>query len=94
MGRKKPKYTPEPRLLSQFQVATLLGCSEDTLRSRLDVLEKSGFPRYDDLLRGWDGHAINLWMDSRSGINVVTQEIPNASFDRNALTEAINGRTS
>lgn len=60
---------PDPRILSsQKHVAALLGKPEVWFRKNRLKLEESGFPRFDDLLEGWDIDAINLWVDQRSCI--------------------------
>ena len=68
MSRSRPKYTPEPRIWTAFQVATRLGKSETWFRGNLKKLRDEGFPEYDLLLQGWDADAVEAWMDRRSGL--------------------------
>lgn len=68
MTPPRPKFTPEPRILNEFQVACRLGWAQSTFRDRKAALEKKGFPRRDRLLGGWDLAAIEQWLDRRSGV--------------------------
>lgn len=68
MARAKPAYTPNPRMLNIYQLAARLGMSESTFARKLPILEAKGFPRRNDLIGGWDGDAIELWLDVQSGI--------------------------
>ncbi len=68
MSRRRPNYVPPPRILSAYQVACRLGKSESWFRDNLPTLAAEGFPSPDALLGGWDVDAIELWLDSRSGI--------------------------
>lgn len=68
MTRPKPKFTPEPRFLSAFQVACLLGWSESTFAQRLPHMRKEmGFPPKDDFFGGYDVHEVNRWIDRQLG---------------------------
>ena len=68
MTRRKPPYIPEPRIWTRYQVAARLGKSETWFRRHREYLEHLGFPRRDEDLEGWDGDAINHWIDSKSGL--------------------------
>ncbi len=68
MSRRRPKYVPPPRILTAYQVACRLGKSESWFRDNLAKLVSEGFPRKDDILNGWDSHAIEHWLDNRGGI--------------------------
>ncbi len=68
MSRRRPNYVPPPRILSAYQVACRLGKSESWFRDNLAKLVSEGFPRKDDILNGWDSHAIEQWLDTRGGI--------------------------
>lgn len=68
MTPPRPKFTPEPRILNEFQVACRLGWATSTFRDRKEGLESKGFPRRDRLLGGWDVAAIEQWLDRRSGV--------------------------
>lgn len=69
MARCKPAFIPQPRILtSPHQVAALLGRGEEWFRIRRPKLEAAGFPRFDTLLGGWDGAAIDVWLDRRAGL--------------------------
>lgn len=68
MARAKPTFIPAPRAWTTYQVAARLNVSEHTFRKRRPELEAVGFPRFDDVLKGWDSEAIEHWMDHRSGI--------------------------
>lgn len=70
MTRKRPEFTPTPRIWGVFDVATRLGHSESWFSGKRSELESKGFPPYDDFLGGWDADAIDLWLDQRSGLNV------------------------
>lgn len=72
MARRKPSYTPQPRILtSPHQVAALLGRGEEWFRKNRAALERAGFPRRDPLLDGWDAAAIEAWLDRRAGLRRV-----------------------
>lgn len=79
MGRPKPKFTPEPRIWSDFQVATRLGRSEEWLRQHRDKL--LGFPPVDNELGGTDADAIEAWLDVRAGL-IDTSAQPNPWDER------------
>ena len=68
MTRARPKFTPIPRVWSEFQLACRLGKSQPWLKSNRDRLEAEGFPQPDPLLGGTDADAVEAWMDRRSGI--------------------------
>ena len=85
MTRAKPTYIPPPRILNATQVAARLGMSASNFHNKRAAYEAAGFPRYDDLLRGWDGNAIERWLDNRSGID------PSSSAPGDRLMEKIRG---
>ena len=68
MSRAKLPFMPEPRVWRACQVAARLGMSESTFGYRRKELEAQGFPRMDELLRGWDADAIERWLDARAGL--------------------------
>lgn len=69
MTRPRPSFTPEPRVWTDFQVATRLGKSESWLSDRRAELEKLGFPKRDAVLGGTDANAIERWLDARAGLS-------------------------
>jgi hypothetical protein len=70
MARAKPNYVPSPRIYDEFQTATLLGMSVNSLSSKRRALEAKGLPRQDPDLGGRDAAAIKRWLDDRSGITI------------------------
>ncbi len=74
MSRAKPSYIPTPRTWDAFQVAARLGKGREWLKAHRQELEADGFPRYDDLLHGWDANAIEAWLDKRSGLATVEND--------------------
>lgn len=68
MSRTKPEFVPEPRGWSSYQVACRLGHGEAWFREHRPLLEAEGFPRFDELIAGWDSAAIERWLDQRSGL--------------------------
>ena len=68
MTRRRPRHMPTPRIWNIEMVAARLNRGVDWFRRREPRLYKQGFPRIDTLLDGWDGEAIELWLDRRSGI--------------------------
>ena len=82
MTQTKPSHVPIPRMLDDFQTATRLGKSVAWFRDHRAELEAKGFPRYDDLLKGRDGDAIEAWLDRRSGLAA-------AANDKQAWLEAV-----
>lgn len=70
MSRPKPKYVPEPRVLSAFQVATRLGRSEGWFSENREMLEDDkGFPRRNAFLNGWDAVQVEQWLDKQFGLD-------------------------
>ena len=67
MTRRRPAYEPTPRVLKKHGTAALLGWGDTTFDKKRPALEAEGFPLYDELLGGWDAHAIEHWLDQRSG---------------------------
>ena len=68
MARRRPSFTPDPRIWNEFQVATRLGHSESWLHSHRAELETQGFPTKDEVLGGTDADAISVWLDKRSSL--------------------------
>ena len=68
MTHARPKFTPTPRLWSNFQVACRLNKCESWLKDNRDRLEAEGLPQRDPLLDGTDAEAVEAWLDRRSGI--------------------------
>jgi hypothetical protein len=58
-----------PRVLSECETAHYLGRCETTFQSQKDSLERQGFPKIDPLTGGRDLHAIDAWLDRRSGLD-------------------------
>ena len=74
MSSAKPKFVPEPRVRSSYQVACRFNVSEATFKKKRPDLERAGFPRYDDLLGGWDSAAIEAWFNLRCGLDLMKQD--------------------
>ena len=87
MTRARPKFTPTPRIWSNFQLACRLGKTEPGLATDRARLEAEGLPRIDPLLGGVDADAVETWLDRRSGI-VVAGAVDVATTD--PLMEALN----
>lgn len=68
MSRPVPRFTPEPRVWSGYQLACRLGMSEETWRRKRPDYEARGFPRFNDFLGGWDAKAVERWLDAQSGL--------------------------
>ena len=68
MARRRPSFTPDPRIWNEFQVATRLGHSESWLHSHRAEFETQGFPTKDEFLGGTDADAVEAWLDMRSGL--------------------------
>ncbi len=68
MARRRPHFTPNPRIWNDFQLATRLGHSESWLYSHRAELETQSFPPKDDFLGGTDADAVEAWLDARSGL--------------------------
>lgn len=66
MTHSKPKFQPEPRIISADQVAARLGKGTTWFHAHLCQLSAQGFPARDPLLGGWDAKAIERWWDKRS----------------------------
>lgn len=82
MARAKPKYLPDPRIWSAYQVACRLGWSESHFKARQTALFAEGFPQPDDLLGGYDADAIDLWLDRRAGLVDATANDVDREIDR------------
>lgn len=57
-------------LSSKWQVAAYLGHGGAWFRVHRDELEAAGFPKFDELIGGWDKDAIDVWLNNRSKHNV------------------------
>ena len=66
MTRRRPSYEPTPRILSDFELATLMGKCETKFRKMRPQLEAEGLPKRDELLDGTDAVAVHHWIDQRS----------------------------
>ncbi len=88
MSQSRPKFTPTPRVWSEFQVACRLGKCESWLATHRPRLEAEGFPPRDPLLGGTDADAVEAWLDRRSGIANGTL----AAADTDPLMEALHDR--
>ncbi len=75
MARRRPHFTPNPRIWNDFQLATRLGHSESWLYSHRAELETQGFPPKDDFLGGTDADAAEAWLDQRSGLAHAREEV-------------------
>lgn len=85
MTRRRPAYEPTPRVFTKHNTAARLGWGETTFDKRRPTLEAEGFPRYDELLGGWDANAIERWLDQRAGFaaqNASHDPIMEALYDR------------
>ena len=85
MTRPRPRFRPEPRIWTEFQLACRLGRSEGWLRQNRARLEAEGFPPLDSLLGGTDAAAVERWLDNRAGLE--------RSSEANEWLEAIHGTT-
>ena len=85
MTPPKPKYTPDPRAWTAFQVAARFGRGPGWFEKHRAELEAAGFPRHDELSDGWDAKAIEAWWDRHSGLGQTVN-------DEQAILEAINGK--
>ena len=84
MTKAKPKYTPPPRGLDDYQLATRLNWGVSRFKKDRPKLEKEGFPKKDPLLGTTDSEAVERWYDSRSGIK-------SEDIDRDEWMEALDG---
>ncbi len=57
-----------PRLLTEAEVAHLLGMSSAELSRRHEELEQRGMPRRHPILGKRDRHALHLWLDREFGL--------------------------
>lgn len=68
MARKTDEV--DARMWTIGQVAKRLGHARSWLTPvKLAELRAEGFPPYDTLLRGFDGAAIERWLDARSRLD-------------------------
>ncbi len=76
--RNRPALTP--RMLSGPKVAAYLGRSATWFLQNRIGLEAAGFPGPVAPLGLWDRHAIDRWLDERSGL-LDRSEIPADAYD-------------
>jgi len=65
-----------PRVLRRFEISSYLGHSETWFVAKRGSLEKIGFPKFNTLLDGYDKDAVDLWLDSVSGLSALEQTKP------------------
>ncbi len=68
MSRAMPRFIPDPRIWNQYQLCARLGMCAQTFKGKQADLEAKGFPRKDPELGGWDGDAVEQWLDERAGL--------------------------
>jgi predicted DNA-binding transcriptional regulator AlpA len=68
MTRPRPRWEIEPRIVNARDVAFRLGKSEGWFHAHYEQLQNKDFPPRDELLGGWDLHAVDQWIDTRSGL--------------------------
>ena len=85
MARVKTEFMPETRMLKSYQVANILNMGPGTFSSRIAALNAKGFPQRDEFLGGWDGKAVQRWLDDRSGL------LEASSMSDVEWMEALNG---
>ncbi len=68
MSRAMPRFIPDPRIWNQHQLCARLGMCAQTFKGKQADLEAKGFPRKDPELGGWDGDAVEQWLDERAGL--------------------------
>ncbi len=73
MSRRRPSFTPDPRVWSDFQCAARFGKGVDWFKAHLAGLEAEDFPKPDPLTGGRDAHAVEYWLDRRSGLATAMQ---------------------
>ena len=71
MTAPRPKFTPEPRVYGEHNLAVLLGMGDTTFRERRPRLEAEGLPKIDELLGGTDAAAVHRWLDQRAGLGAI-----------------------
>jgi predicted DNA-binding transcriptional regulator AlpA len=65
----RPTIVPVvPRVLNAATLCAYLGRSESWFAEHRAELETQGFPTPVSLLGGYDRHAVDLWLDQRSGL--------------------------
>ena len=64
----KSKTAPDPLYWNEFQLASALNMSTDTLRKKRPKLERMGFPKRDVVIcdRTY-APAVKSWLDRRAG---------------------------
>jgi predicted DNA-binding transcriptional regulator AlpA len=71
----RPTIVPVvPRVLSIATLCAYLGKSETWFAEHRSQLEANGFPKSISFLGGYDRHAVDAWLDQRSGI--LRSEVP------------------
>lgn len=63
----KPKFIPDPRYWTEYQLACRLNKSVQWLRQHRERLEGQGLPKPDPDF-GYDSEAVERWLDLRSGL--------------------------
>ena len=71
----------QARIKSRKDIAAKLGISIGTFNTRRPAMEAQGFPLYDNLLRGYDEKAVDLWLDRRANITPASSN-PTDEADR------------
>jgi len=65
----------QPVILQKKDVADILGCTPRTLRKRMPTLLEAGFPRYDEILRGFHRPAVEAFLSRRAGEGTTEMEV-------------------
>ena len=70
MNQPSPHKTPKAaaRFITKSEAATILNMSVTTLNERLRDMYADGCPMWDELIKGFDLKAFNLWLDARAGL--------------------------
>ncbi len=70
MSRRAPITLPTARFWNADQVASWLGRSPGWFAQHLDGLVRDhGFPTRDSVVKLWDSHEIEAWVDIRHGLS-------------------------
>ncbi|MGO8914955.1 MAG: hypothetical protein ACLQJR_03510 [Stellaceae bacterium] len=69
MSRSTRRYEFAPRLMTRFDLAVYLRCSEGWLKENLPALHAEGFPQPDGLFDRFDSAAVDAWFDRRSSLS-------------------------
>ncbi|MBO6807545.1 hypothetical protein [Thalassospira sp.] len=86
VARKIPKFVPDPRYWTDWQLAHHLGCSPNTMHRKIAKLD--GFPKKDSDF-GWDSVAIEAYLNRRSGLTL--NDATNENSETEAWETLING---